>query len=50
MGIGKRFTTSACKSYEILVFVWVTWIIKVAIHFICVMNADKDIQKEIMSI
>ena len=49
MGIGKKFTTSACRSYEILVFIWVTWIIKVAIHLIFVMIADKGIHKEIMS-
>ena len=40
MGLGKRVSSSVCRSYETLVFVWVSWILKVVVHFYCVVNGE----------
>ena len=47
MGLGKRASTSVCRSYEILLFVWVSWILKVVVHFYCVINRDCIVKQEI---
>ena len=34
-GLGMGLSTSICKSYEIAIYVWISWIIKAMVHFVC---------------
>jgi hypothetical protein len=45
-GLGKGLSASICKSYEIAIYVWISWIIKTMVHFFCVMNSSLSVQRE----
>jgi hypothetical protein len=36
-GLSKRFSVYLCKSYEILIFIWVTRILRLIVRFFCVL-------------
>jgi len=45
-GLRKGLSIIICKSYEIAIYVWISWIIKTMVHFLCVMNSSVSIQRE----
>ena len=48
MGLNRSFSTSACKLYGILVFIWINWILKSVVHLYCTVNRECVVEKEIM--
>jgi hypothetical protein len=46
-GLSKRFSVYLCKSYEILIFIWVTRILKLVVHFLCIANKGYSVREEI---
>ena len=46
MGLNKGFSTSVCKLYGILVFVWINWILKSVVHLYCIVNRECIVEKE----
>ena len=46
-GHGRRLAVWLCKSYEVLVFVWVSLIIKLIIHWYCLYDRNCRIRREI---
>lgn len=45
-GLGRGLSATICKSYEIAIYVWISWIVKTMVHFFCVMNSSFSIQRE----
>jgi hypothetical protein len=45
-GLGRRISTSIGKSYEALVFIWLSWIIKTVICILFAMNRGHRIRRE----
>lgn len=43
-GLGRSFSVSVCRSYELLLFIWISWIIKVAIHLCCMVERDRPVE------
>jgi len=37
-GINKGFSLSICKTYEIVLFIWVSFMIKTVIYLYCMVN------------
>ncbi|TET87384.1 MAG: hypothetical protein E3J46_06410 [Desulfobacteraceae bacterium] len=46
-GLGKRSSVHICKCYEVLIFVWIRWIIKALIYFRIVIDKTFRVQKYI---
>lgn len=49
-GLNRAFSVSVCRYYEFLVFVWLSWIIKAAIHCCLLVNRDLLIRDEIREV
>ena len=46
-GLGKNLSAKVCRSYEILIFIWINWTIKVMVHLCCIINSSCRIQEDI---
>ena len=46
-GLGKGLSASLCKSYEILVFVWIRWTVKTVMYCFCVINRQYQVLEEV---
>jgi hypothetical protein len=46
-GLSKRFSASICKSYEILIYSWITISIKTVIFFFRVLSTNIMIQEDV---
>jgi hypothetical protein len=46
-GLSRRLSTSIGKSYETLVFIWLSWIIKTVIYLFFAMNRDCRVTGEL---
>jgi hypothetical protein len=46
-GLSKRFSVYLCKSYEILIFIWVTRIFRLIVRFLCIVNKGFSVREEI---
>ena len=44
-GLNKRFSASVCKVYEMLIYLWVGWIIKTIIFSHWFLNRSWSLQK-----
>jgi len=44
-GLGRRISTSLGKSYETLIFIWLSWVIKTVICVLFAMNRDYRIRQ-----
>ena len=46
-GLSKRLSVSLCKSYEVLIFIWVSLFIKTAIYFYSIINRNFNVLEEL---
>ena len=46
-GLSKKLSFSLCRSYEVLVFIWVSFFIKTAVHFYCIINRNFSVLEEL---
>ena len=46
-GFGRRVSTSLGKSYEALIFIWLSWIIKTVMYLFFAMNRDYKIRQKL---
>ena len=46
-GLGKRLSFVLCKYYEILIFAWMSYLIKVLIHFCFTLNKTSALSEEL---
>ena len=46
-GFGRRISTSLGKSYEALIFIWLSWIIKTVMYLFFAMNRDYKIRQKL---
>ncbi|MBN1105457.1 MAG: hypothetical protein JXL84_18750 [Deltaproteobacteria bacterium] len=46
-GVSRRVSLSVCRSYELLLFIWLTWVTKTMIHLCCLLNRSLSIHDEI---
>ena len=46
-GLSRRSTILICRSYEILIFMWVRWVIKTVIYLAHLIGRNSMLQKEI---
>lgn len=49
-GLSKRVSRPLCRSYELLFFIWVTWLLKSLIHLCCMADRSVRIQAELRKI
>lgn len=45
-GLSKKTSILLCRYYEVLLFVWITTILKLCIHFYCFFNRSCSIREE----
>lgn len=48
-GSNKTLVVLFCKSYEVLVFGWLSWMLKLAIHCCCLLHKDLAVRDELRS-
>jgi hypothetical protein len=46
-GLSRRLSFSLCKSYEVLIFIWISFLIKAVVYFYSIMNRNFKIQEEL---
>jgi hypothetical protein len=46
-GLSRKFSISVCRAYELLCFMWVSYLIKTFIHCYLIVNRSSKIQDEL---
>jgi hypothetical protein len=44
-GLRRDFSAKACKCYELLIFMWMSYAIKTVIHVCCAVNRSCHVEK-----
>lgn len=46
-GVNRHLSTTLCRSYELILFSWITRLIKTGIHICCVLKKDLSVVEEV---
>ncbi|UCB47953.1 MAG: hypothetical protein JSW56_12405 [Deltaproteobacteria bacterium] len=46
MGLNKKFSTSLCKLYGIILFIWLNWTLKAVVHLCCAIDRACTVEQE----
>jgi len=46
-GFGRRMSASLGKTYEALIFIWLSWIIKTVVHLFSALNRGCRVRQEL---
>ncbi|MEW6665103.1 MAG: hypothetical protein AB1512_07775 [Thermodesulfobacteriota bacterium] len=50
IGLNRRFSTTLCKSYEMVLFCWMSFTIRLAVHLCCRLNPKTSVEEVIRKI
>ena len=46
-GLGRRISASLGKTYEALIFIWLSWVIKTVVHLLSALNRGYRVRQEL---